>query len=887
MVEYTPNPGFKGVDTFTYVAEDGRGGSDTATVTVTVGNAPPQATGPTTGARPGATVTIGTLLAGASDPNIGYPGVTETLSVSGGASGTDLVLRDSNGDPIVGATVELVAGELVVSVPTDFVGEARVSYLVCDSNTGVPNPAGTLAPDGSSGEGTTGNACVRTEATVLVTNNPPVAVGDALTVQAWTRGDPAVSGNLLDGTLSAGSPDSDPDGDDIVSVTCTQPTTGEIVCNNDGTFTYTPLPEFAYIPAVVTYTITDEFGATATGTLTIKIQNTAPDIVDDTETTKAGVPVDVAVLANDSDPNLDVLRTFSAGGVLPPANGTLTINGDGTITYTPNPGWAGEDRFSYTAVEYFGDDVEGNPVFGSPMVAYVDITVVNDPPAPLPDEIDTPRFTPIAIAPLDNDSDPNPGQAVRLESFTQPPDGQGTVQRVGDTLVYTPPDDPDFFVGGAKSGEATFEVKVCDILPLSPDEELCTTTTVTVTVTNAAPIVTDQYLEVPSGTGDPLTVDVLGNALDPDDDPVYLRALGVPTVSGATVVIDGGGTADPSDDFAVLTPPSPEFKGPISFTFTVADSPGPTGGLESTATGTVMFQNQPPAPRPDLVEVLVNVQTEIDVLADNGFGADSDPNGDTLTVTPASGSSTLGDWSFAADGTLTYTPEPGASGVDTLFYEVCDGNPDTISNIDPEVVGSACATTSVTIRLVNRPPIAEPDAFTVPGGQPLTDMDVLADNGFGPDSDPNGDDTITFETVQDVSDKGGEITRDGLLGYTPPNGFAGTDTFTYSISDGVNPAVSATVTITVTNQPPEPGADAAVATPRFTPVDLDVVANDTDPNGTDVAIATSTDFGASPPAITIGRGKRRGGRREAALHRRRSDVHRRRDDHLLGLRRAA
>ena len=67
-------------------------------------------------------------------------------------------------------------------------------------------------------------------------------------------------------------------------------------------------------------------------------QNSNPDAVDDTEETPFETAVEIDVLNNDSDVNGDPLTVASASA----ANGTVTINPDGTLLYTPNDGFSGQ-----------------------------------------------------------------------------------------------------------------------------------------------------------------------------------------------------------------------------------------------------------------------------------------------------------------------------------------------------------------------------------------------------------------------------------------------------------------------------------------------------------------------------------------------------------------
>ncbi|WP_139984516.1 ThuA domain-containing protein [Nocardioides litoris] len=73
--------------------------------------------------------------------------------------------------------------------------------------------------------------------------------------------------------------------------------------------------------------------------------NRAPVAADDSATTTTGTPVDVDVLANDTDPDGDDLTVDSATD---PAHGTTAVGTDGTVRYTPDAGWTGTDTFTYT-----------------------------------------------------------------------------------------------------------------------------------------------------------------------------------------------------------------------------------------------------------------------------------------------------------------------------------------------------------------------------------------------------------------------------------------------------------------------------------------------------------------------------------------------------------
>ena len=169
-------------------------------------------------------------------------------------------------------------------------------------------------------------------------NDPPVAVADSFGFVE----DTPVNGNVL-------ANDSDPNGDPLSAALVSGPTNGALTLDADGSFTYTPVLDFNGTDSFI-YRASDGRGGTATATVTLT--GTPVDdparANDDSYATAANTPLTVAaaqgVLANDVDPEGDA---FSASLVSGPANGTLTLDPDGSFTYTPGVGFEGQDSFIY------------------------------------------------------------------------------------------------------------------------------------------------------------------------------------------------------------------------------------------------------------------------------------------------------------------------------------------------------------------------------------------------------------------------------------------------------------------------------------------------------------------------------------------------------------
>ncbi|MEW9922552.1 Ig-like domain-containing protein, partial [Marimonas sp. MJW-29] len=109
---------------------------------------------------------------------------------------------------------------------------------------------------------------------------------------------------------------------------------GTVVINGDGTVTYTPDADFNGTDSF-TYTVSDGKGGTDTATVTVNVGviNDAPVANTDSASTNEDTPVTLSVLPNDSDVDGD---TLSVNSVTNGSNGTVVINGDGTVTYTPD-----------------------------------------------------------------------------------------------------------------------------------------------------------------------------------------------------------------------------------------------------------------------------------------------------------------------------------------------------------------------------------------------------------------------------------------------------------------------------------------------------------------------------------------------------------------------
>lgn len=719
-LQYTPNPGFRGTDSFEYVVQDTRGGTDTGLVTVTVTNRAPDAVADQVSVQLGATSAPLALRGNDSDPD---GDTTTVVSHTQPAQGTVTVAPNGTG---------------TWTPPVGFVGTTTSTYTLSDGS----------ATD--------------TATVTLTVNGPPVAA----TSSATTATDTATEIDLLAGS-------SDPNGDTVTVASVTQPAAGAVVLGTDGVARYTPPTGFTGT-TTFDYVLTDGRGGSTTRTVTVTVTNADPEAADLLATTGTDVPAVVDVLVHASDPNNvpTPTQTLTVVPVSATAGATLSVDADGYLVITPAAGYKGTVVATYRVSDGAG---------GTSDPATVVLTVDNGAPVAVPDgPVPTATSTSVLVDVLDGDSDPNGDPLSLTGALGTPQDGDGTTR--GSVAVeagqvrYTPP------TGWA--GAVTFTYEVTDGTTTS-------TGTVTVTVENAPPVAAD--LATSTGTDEPVTVDVLAEASDPNV-PGSDQELVVSSASadnGASVVVDADG--------ALLVTPADGFKGTVTVTYTVSDG---AGGTDS---GTVLVTVENGAP---LVATPASAVTPtgIAVLVDVLDGA-SDPNGDPLSVgalgSPVDAGGTVRGGVVVEGGQVRYTPPAGWAGTVSFTYELTDGT------------GTTTATATVTV--LNAPPVTAPDTAATVAGRPVV-VDVV-----GNDSDPNVPGTTQVLTVVSyVADNGASVALDaqGRLVVTPAPGFHGVVTVTYTVDDGAGGTATGTLTVTVSTAgvggggtAPAPGAGAGSGSP--------------------------------------------------------------------------
>lgn len=630
---------------------------------------------------------------------------------------------------------------------------------------------------------------------------PPVAQDDAAT----TAEDEAIVVPVLDN-------DSDPDGDPLTITNVSAPAFGTAEIVGDA-IRYTPNRDFNGTDAFM-YSVTDgKTTAAAAVTVTVTPVPDPPQAFDDRATIPAGTSFRIPVVDNDRDPDGDELTPIDATD---PANGATQANQDGSVRYTPDPGFSGTDVFEYTVSDGALTDVgtvtvvvlpEGS---GNPCVPPGPVLVedpAGDHPPGSPADLDVRSVSAAGVLPdgqlvftmrVDGPTNPPTPSAVWRVRFDAP---NGTTYYVSmETLDAT--GDPEFRYGsiagsfisdlgpadsGSVSPDGVIQIGIATSKVFAPPGATLSALTGQTQVFVGAPgvggfvqaDVTDEasYLtagclveppnEPPSAIDDAVTVDeddtvtvdVLANDSDRNGDPLEVISFS-----------DGlNGRVSARPDGTLVYEPNADFNGEDSFVYTISD-----GEFSASATVTVTVEpvNDAPVAFDDQAATDEDTAVTIPVTAN-----DVDVDGDVLTV-EAAGPAMNGTLGIDG-GSVTYEPDPNYHGNDVFNYTVSDGNG-----------ASATATVVVTVAAVNDAPIAVDDHAEVPKNRSLT-IAVLIN-----DFDVDGD---VLEVISTTNARFGfvRLNMDDSITYIPRKGFKDEDSFEYTVSDGNGGFATAVVTIEI------------------------------------------------------------------------------------------
>jgi VCBS repeat-containing protein len=654
-----------------------------------------------------------------------------------------------------------------------------------------------------------GSAPTGSTATVTVKVNcvddPPAAVNDTKTVEEDSG---ATAINVLGN-------DTDVDGGPKKVESVTQPANGTVVITGGGTgLTYEPDANYCNEPPGTTPdTFTYTLNGGSKGTVSVKVTcvDDSPVAVNDTKTVKedSGATA-INVLGNDTDVDGGP-KTIES--VTQPANGTVVITGGGSeLTYEPDANYCNEPPG--TTPDTFTYKLNG----GSEATVSVKVECVDDPPVAVNDTKTVEEDSgATAINVLGNDTDIDGGPKT-IESVTQPANGTVVITGGGSELTYEPdanycneppgttPDTFEYTLNGGSKATVSVKVECVDDAPVAVNDT--------------------KTVKEDSGATE---INVLSNDTDVDGGPKSIESVTQP--ANGTVAITGGGselTYEPNANYCNEPPGTT----PDTFEYTL------NGGSKGTVSVKVECVDDPPV----AVNDTKTVEEDSGASSINVLSNDTDVDGGPKTIEsvtqPANGTVAItgGGSELTYEPNTNYCNEPPGTTPDTFEYELN---------------GGSSATVSVKVECVDDPPTAVNDTKTVEEDSGATAIDVLAN-----DTDPDGG-TKAIESVTQPVNGTVVITGGGTgLSYEPDANYCneppGTtpDTFEYTLNGGSSATVS--VKVECVDDPPTAVNDSATVAEDSGATAINVLANDTDPDGGTKAIESVTQPANGTVVITGG-----------------------------------
>ncbi|HHG3167808.1 TPA: tandem-95 repeat protein [Vibrio parahaemolyticus] len=534
----------------------------------------------------------------------------------------------------------------------------------------------------------------------------------------------------------------------------------------------------------LTFTATDPSGESISQTVNFTVAPVA-DIVADTATVVEDTPTIIKVLGNDTfEGDGKVVSLDTNNG---PANGTVSVNPDGSVTYTPNDNYHGADSFTYIVTS--GGVSESTTV-------EVNVTPVNDAPVAKNDISTTQEDTAVTIDVLSNDTDID-GDTLRIDSASVPSD-QGTVEIVDGKLVFTPAEN---FNGDAEitytvtDGELTDEAKV----------------SVTVNPVNDAPTIKVDAVE--SITENAVSTDTVVATLTvrDTDTPEDRLTVSLENNSNGYFVLVGDEVKLTQAGVDAVNNDELDLKD-LTISASVSDGVNPTASDSDSLV--VNRVNDAPTVENAIADQVLSEDFDAYTIDLNEVFKDSDSS----LEFSVSGNNSI--QISIVSGVATITPTADWNGKETITFTAKDPSGESVSQ-----------TVNFTVT-----PVAdiEADKTTVVEDTP-TIIKVLGNDTF------EGKDKVVSLDAENGPKNGTVIVNnDGTVTYTPDDNYVGKDTFTYVVtSGGVSESTTVEVNVTPVNDAPVAKDDIAT-TQEDTAVTIDVLSNDTDVDGDKLSIQSAT-----------------------------------------------
>ncbi len=521
-----------------------------------------------------------------------------------------------------------------------------------------------------------------------------------------------------------------------------------------------------YGAAGFSYTVSDSQGGTDVANVEIAIAavNDGPRPGTDGFVTRMGSALVIdplALLRNDTDVENDPISVLR---VIEPQHGSVAIDEQGRVVFSPEAGFLGRASFSYVVGD--GRNAEGTGLVN------IDVIPLNDPPRAGNDRFDAVEDTPIvmqALQLLANDTDGN-GDALTISRLDPYPE-KGTVSFAPDgSIVFTPK--------ANYNGDASFYYWAND----GRGGESRGTVFIEVTPDNDAPFVNSdgEFFTIEDIALDIGAAQLFANDGDPDGDVLDFGVLDV----------DHGSLSRVGTDLRFT--PAPDFVGTAVATYRAIDGKGGVSSTVASFTIQVLGAADVPVATDDAVSMRTGAV--LDLQAQALMGNDMDGDGQPIRLVSVSAAE-HGSVELLADGSVRFVPETDYVGPAGFNYTITD-----------DVDGEATARVDVTVLPLtdNRLPGAGADSFE-------TDEDTSISVGVAQllanDVDPDGD-AVVFVDIDLDGDNGRAVLLPGQrIALTPDDDFVGTVHFIYRVSDGLGADVTGSIDLVVA--PVNDGPDAA------------------------------------------------------------------------------
>ncbi|WP_445013845.1 tandem-95 repeat protein, partial [Vibrio parahaemolyticus] len=534
----------------------------------------------------------------------------------------------------------------------------------------------------------------------------------------------------------------------------------------------------------LTFTATDPSGESVSQTVNFTVAPVA-DIVADKATVVEDTPTIIKVLGNDTFEGDDQVVSLDTNNG--PANGTVSVNPDGSVTYTPNDNYHGADSFTYIVTS--GGVSESTTV-------NVDVTPENDAPVAKDDTAITDEDTPVTIDVLPNDTDVD-GDKLSIESASVPKE-QGTVEVVNGKLVFTPAEN---FNGDAEitytvtDGQLTDEAKV----------------TVTVNPVNDAPTIKVDAVE--SITEDAVNTDTVVAALTvrDTDTPEDQLAVSLENNSNGYFVLVGNEVKLTQAGVDAVNNDELNLKD-LAISASVSDGVNPTASDSDSLV--VNRVNDAPTVENAIADQVLSEDFATYTIDLNDAFKDSDS---ALNFSVSGNSNVLVS---IENGIATITPTADWNGSETLTFTATDPSNESISQ---------------TVNFTVAPVVdIKADSTNVVEDTP-TIINVLGNDTF-----EGADKVVSLDAENSPKNGTVIVNSDGTVTYTPDDNYVGEDAFTYIVtSGGVSESTTVEVNVTPVNDAPVAKNDIST-TQEDTAVTIDVLSNDTDVDGDKLSIQSAT-----------------------------------------------